>query len=196
MGIGYGRRSGKAILRGAGLCLFLTAIVLGGYLGFLRLSGNFHTVIPGELYRSAQPSAAQLKDYVARYGIRTVINLRGASQDDAWYREEIATARALGVDHVDFAMSASSIVTADAIDRLTDIMRTAQKPILIHCKAGADRSGIASAIYSYAIAGKDEDTAERQISLYFGHIGIPYLSATYAMDDSWERFEERKGIEK
>jgi len=195
MHIGYGRRSGGTALRRAGLCLLLAAVAIGGYLGFLRLSGNFHTVIPGELYRSAQPSAAQLKDYVARYGIRTIINLRGASQDEAWYRDEIATAEALGVNHVDFAMSASTIVTADAVDRLTEVMRTAAKPILIHCKAGADRSGIASAIYSYAIAGKDEDTAERQLSVYFGHIGIPYLSATYAMDDSWERLEERKGIE-
>jgi hypothetical protein len=36
----------------------------------------------------------------------------------------------------------------------------------------------------------DEETAEGQLSIYFGHIGIPYLSSAYAMDESWEILED------
>jgi protein tyrosine/serine phosphatase len=34
----------------------------GLYLGYLHATGNFHEVIAGELYRSAQPSPEQLSD--------------------------------------------------------------------------------------------------------------------------------------
>jgi len=185
----------RTLLRGAAAVLVAAAIG-GGYLGFLQFSGNFHTVVAGEFYRSAQPSAKQLQKYVAEHGIRTVINLRGEAEASRWYRDEVATTQELGIRHIDFGMSSSDTVTSEVADRLLDIMKTAPKPILIHCKAGADRSGIVSAIYGRAIAGWSEESAERQLSVYFGHIGIPYLSSTYAMDESWEKLErhlDRKG---
>jgi len=37
------------------------------------------TVVEGQVYRSAQPSATDLSDGKREYGIRTVINLRGAT---------------------------------------------------------------------------------------------------------------------
>ena len=35
------------------------AVLLGGYLGGLRIFGNFHTVVAGELYRSANVDSFQ-----------------------------------------------------------------------------------------------------------------------------------------
>ncbi|MBN9056220.1 dual specificity protein phosphatase family protein [Shinella sp. NM-101] len=184
----YRKAIGKKVLKRAAAVLAICAVAGGGYLGFLQLTGNFHTVIAGEFYRSAQPTPKQLEKYVADHGIKTIINLRGA--DSArWYRDEVATAKALGVQHIDFKMSSSDPVTGEVADQLIAIMRNAPKPILIHCKAGADRSGIVSAIYSRGIAGWNEESAERQLSVYFGHIGIPYLSSTYALDESWEKLE-------
>lgn len=129
-------------VRNTGLALIVTALSLGTYLAFLQISGNFHTVIPGEFYRSAQPSASQLENYADRFGIKTVINLRGKDDKAAWYNEEIAAAKRLGIQHVDFKMSASTMVTHDVAQQLVEVMKSAPKPILIHCKAGADRSGI------------------------------------------------------
>lgn len=186
-----GMRMKRVLLRTALFAGATMATAFGGYLAFLQIYGNFHTVIPGEFYRSAQPSSGQLADYVRRYGIRTVINLRGASDDAGWYRAEIAEAGRLGVQHIDFAMSSSSLVNNDTVDRLVAIMKTAPKPILIHCKAGADRSGFVAAVYGHDIAGWDQERAERQLSVLFGHIGIPYLSPAYAMDESWEKQEQR-----
>lgn len=180
----------KILLKRTSITLAICAVVAGGYFGFLQLTGNFHTVVAGEFYRSAQPSAGQLQRYVKSHGIRTVINLRGASESAGWYSDEVAAARELGVWHIDFRMSASTMMTREAADQLLAIMKDAPKPILVHCQAGADRSGIASAIYSRGVAGKDEETAERQLSMYFGHIGIPYLSSAYAMDKSREMLEQ------
>jgi protein tyrosine/serine phosphatase len=74
-------------------------------------------------------------------------------------------------------------------------MRDAPKPILIHCQAGADRTGLVSVLYLQQIAGIDEETAEEQLSVRFGHIGIPYLSSTFAMDRSWENLEKVFGLD-
>lgn len=190
----YRRIKMKTMLKTAAVALLAPTAALGLYLGFLQFSGNFHAVIPGEFYRSAQPTTDRLETYVNHYGIRTVINLRGANESAAWYRNEVATAKKMGVNHVDFGMSSSSPFDSATADRLIEIMKEAPKPILIHCQAGADRSGIVSAIYSRAIAGKSEDKAERQLSLAFGHVGIPYLSATYAMDESWEKLEKHLAV--
>lgn len=173
----------------------LTAAGFGGYLVFLQLSGNFHTVIDGELYRSAQPTAGQLETYVHDHGIKTVINLRGESTGARWYVDEIAAAKRLDINHIDFRMSASRGLSTDQAEALVAILRAAPKPILIHCAAGADRTGLVSVIYSERIAGINEDVAENQLSIRFGHIGIPFLSSTFAMDDSWERLERHFGIE-
>ena len=59
----------------------------------LQLGGNFHTVVPGELYRSAQPTAAMIAEYQQNYGIKTIVNLRGENIGSGWYDAEVAEAR-------------------------------------------------------------------------------------------------------
>lgn len=177
----------RFLLLSALVVILLPAAAVGGYLGYLQVSGNFHTVIDKQLYRSAQPSAGDLADYVRRYGIRTVLNLRGANPNVGWYEAEVAESARLGVEHADFRMSASRELSSAEADTLERMMRSLPKPLLIHCQAGADRSGLAAAIYLSRIGGADFDTAGKQISLYYGHIALPALSSAYAMDISWQR---------
>lgn len=171
------------------LALLLPLAVVGAYLGYLQLSGNFHVVREGQLYRSAQPTAAQLRAYVRNYGIRTVINLRGRNDKAGWYQAEMAESRALGVRHIDFRMSASRELTRDEASQLLSILRDAPRPILIHCRGGSDRSGLVAAIFLHDVAGEDIGVAKWQLSLIYGHIGIPYLSSAFAMDESWDMLE-------
>jgi protein tyrosine/serine phosphatase len=178
-------------LRAAAAMLAVVALP-GAYAGYLHAAGNFHVVLSGELYRSAQPTTAQLEAYIRQHGIRTVINLRGPSGRD-WYADEVRTARMLGAEHVDFRMSASQILTPERADALMAIMEAAPKPILLHCQGGADRTGLASALYSYRIAQRGESFAESQLSFYYGHLGLPYISAAWAMDVSWENLEALPG---
>ncbi|TCM55134.1 protein tyrosine/serine phosphatase [Rhizobium sp. PP-F2F-G48] len=168
---------------------FLPATLMTGiHFSRIILTDNFHEVVPGQLYRSAQPSGADLSDYKSRYGIRTVVNLRGEGRS-AWYREEAETTAREGMVLINFRMSAYRALTLEESRALVAILRDAPKPILIHCKSGADRTGLASVIYESQIAGKDEKTAERQLSIAFGHFAVPFLSSAYAMDESWKDFE-------
>jgi protein tyrosine/serine phosphatase len=173
-------------------CVILVpALAIGFFLSTLQLFGNFDEVIPGEYYRAAQPTPAKLAKYVKRYGIRTVLNLRGLNNKYQWYHDEVAAAEKLGLKFVDFKMSARRELTEAQTEALIALLHDVPKPILVHCKSGSDRTGLVSAIYLYKIAGLGEAAAERQISFRYGHIGIPYLSDAIAMDRNWEKLEKR-----
>ncbi|QTK78895.1 Protein Tyrosine/Serine Phosphatase [Agrobacterium tumefaciens] len=184
----------RSVMRKFWKCPFwgmgFVVLATGGYLYAIQLLGNFHEVVPGQFFRSNQPTAEQLTRYTEDYGIKTVINLRGPNEGESWYRDELETSKKLGLNHIDFGMSASRELTMSQVNQLVAIMRDAPKPILIHCKSGADRTGLATALYLSRVARRGEEAAESQLSIRYGHVGIPYLSAAYAMDRTWENAEE------
>lgn len=158
---------------------------VSGYMSYLQRSGNFHEVIAGEVYRSNQVTPEELARYRRDYGIRSVLNLRGADPGAGWYDAEIAASAALGLSHADFRMSATKIVSLSDARALIALMGRLPKPLLVHCKRGADRTGLAMALYLGAIGRTGVDEAGAQLSVWFGHFGVPYLSETYPMDESW-----------
>ena len=186
--------SAKRLLKrlAVGMAALVAAMVI--YLVGLQWTGNFHTLVAGEVYRSAQPTPEAIAAYSKAYGIRTILNLRGERPDERWYREEVAAAERNGIRLINFPMSASAEIDRKETDVLMAILRDAPKPLLIHCKAGADRTGLVSTIYLQQIAGVDEETAEWQLSPLYGHVAIPYLSGTFAMDETWEALEKSFGL--
>jgi protein tyrosine/serine phosphatase len=158
------------------------------YLGMLLVTGNFHTVIAGTLYRSAQPSPHRIDQYARDYGIRTIINLRGTNAGAPWYDAEIAEAGRQGIVHVDFGMSSRSELSHDEAAKLVNLFETAEKPVLIHCADGSDRTSLAAALYVAAVAKLGEEAAEGQISMRYGHIAIPF-GPTWPIDMTFESLE-------
>jgi protein tyrosine/serine phosphatase len=81
------------------------------------------------------------------------------------------------------SISAQEAVTPEKIEKILTILRDAPKPILVHCRSGADRTGFVAALYRYAIAGESAEASARELSLRYGH--FPYLvSKSGAMDAS------------
>ncbi|MBC9248470.1 dual specificity protein phosphatase family protein [Paracoccus sp. 11-3] len=168
--------------------------LLVAYLAALHVSGNFHEVSAGTVYRAAQMDGQALARWKREYGIASVLNLRGESNGADWYETERAVADRLGIQHIDFRMSASTQLDAEQVKALLEVMRTAPKPMLIHCMGGADRTGLASALYVAGIDKSGEDAAEWQLSLRYGHIGIPWLSKAWPMNTTWEDMEAWLGF--
>lgn len=185
-------RIGKT-LKTASRLVATCLLLIGGYLGYVQLTDNFAPVVAGEVFRSAQLSRGSLQDYVHREGIRSIINLRGENAGKPWYDEEISAAKELGIQHVDFRMSARRELDQSQVEQLITLMDEAPKPVLIHCKAGADRTGLASALYVAAIAKHGEDAAERQLSIYYGHLSLPFIPE-FAMDRTFEAMEPWLGF--
>jgi len=182
----------RKIARRAGLVVLVPVLALGSYLGVLQLDGNIHTVQAGQVYRSAQLDSAQFVRVIGEDGIKSILNLRGAPQHAAgWYDTEVRVASRLGVAHYDYGISAERLVTPEQIAAILAILRTAPRPILVHCQGGADRSGLVAALYDAVIAGESPDQAAKQLSLRYGH--FPYLgSKTSAMDRSYWAYVSRK----
>lgn len=179
--------------RGAAFAVGAFAAVAGGFYAHMLWTTNFHPVIAGELYRSSQPSAATIAELQKQYGIKTIINLRGDNSGHHWYDKEVAEAKQLDINHIDFRMSSNKELTQAQAAQLVEIMRDAPKPILIHCQAGADRTGLASALYLAAIAKTDEATAAGQMSIIYGHLSLSFARA-YAMDRTFEKLEPWLGL--
>lgn len=157
-----------------------------GFYVYLKVSGNFHTVEQGRVYRAGQINGAELEQAISSYGIRSVLNLRGAAPGEAWYDNEIAVSRTKGIAHYDYGISAERLVSVAQAEEILLAIRNAPKPILIHCKAGSDRTGLVSALYLFS-RGVDAKSAERELSLRYGH--FPYLvGGTAAMDDSFDAY--------
>ena len=182
-------RSRQSFKRAILLCGLIFAIPASGTIGwaaYLRLSGNIHQIGQSEVYRSAQLSTSQLESLIRARNIKTILNLRGAQQDQAWYDAERALTDQLNVNYINLPLSANEEPDDAKLDRLISTMRDAEKPLLIHCEAGADRSGLAAALYRRFIDGDTYEKAVTELSFRYGH--FPWLtSRTGAMDRAFAR---------
>ncbi len=173
-------------LKYTGAALAAVVLLLAGYILAVNLQGNFHPITPGEAYRSGQPDEHMLAQYQERYNIKSVLNLRGSHPGEGWYEEEIAASAKLNLVHYDVTLSSSQELTDAAVRQLMDIFRTAPRPILIHCQAGADRSGLVAAMWKVAVNKMSKTEAKKELSLLYGHIA---LGENRAMDRFFEKWQ-------
>jgi undecaprenyl-diphosphatase len=167
--------------------LKLTTVILLCW-GVLPGCSNFHEVTPGQLYRCRQLSANQFDRFIKKYGIRTVINLRGASPGAKWYQEEVRTMQADSVAHLDIHLSAVRYVPPQKVDSIMHVADSVTKPILVHCQGGADRSGLFCAAWRLKVEGYPVEKASKQLSFVYGHIPFFIWSRTEAMDSSFRDY--------
>jgi len=128
---------------------------------------NFAEVIPGRLYRSNHPTPGYLAWVVRRYGIRTLVNLRGDKPNGS-NTLSLDAARRLGLAHEFLAFESRGAPHRDRILRFHDLYRRMATPALIHCKSGADRAGLAAGL-AILFEGGNAANALSQLSWRFGH---------------------------
>ena len=172
-------------LKIAGLSLLLMVLLTGGYIAYTLATHNFHPITPGEAYRSAQPDRDELEYYIKKYNIRSIVNLRGKNLNKPWYVEEARVSAESNVAHYNISLAASRELSDNDIKELMEIFKSAPRPVLIHCQAGADRSGLVAAMWRVVVDKEPKSEAEKQLSILFGHIPI---GKTSAMDRSFEKW--------
>ncbi len=126
-----------------GIVLF-SSLLAGAW--FYLLQPNIHTVLPGEVYRSATLSPQRFHALLVDHHIQSVVNLRGKNAQSAWYRQEVATTKTLGVSFYSIALSAHIRPTPLQLRTLVQILAQAKRPMLVHCRGGSDRTGLAAAL--------------------------------------------------
>jgi len=165
-----------------------------GYYGWQRgVRTNFGVVVEGKVYRSAQPDADEIAAWSRRYGLKTIINLRGR-QDDALDARNRSAAQQAGVRIVDVRMKASSMPSRQLLAELIEAIEQAETPVLLHCRDGADRTGVAAVMAAMAVGGQDYRQARGQLSLRYFHIP----RGDDRIDQVMSRYEDycrRKGLD-
>ena len=149
-----------------------------------RYDRNFGVVDPGRVYRSAQPYTG-LGTLISSHKLGTVLNLRGGSSIDPWYANEVSTTEAAGVDFYDFPMSATRRPSRSELLVLLDFFERCRYPLLIHCKQGSDRTGMASAIYLMTVKGLPPGDAVGEFSIFYGHVP---LSGTRRLHEPFDEY--------
>ncbi|CAK0746264.1 conserved hypothetical protein [Gammaproteobacteria bacterium] len=129
---------------------------------------NFHR-ISEEAFRSSQPTMWQLRRVVKKYGIKTILNLKGTNTNSAYLAFEREQCAKLGIRLVDIDIYSRSMLDAARIRHATEIFGSVEYPIWMHCKAGADRTGIYATLYQHFRKNIPIDQTN-QLKLWpFGH---------------------------
>ena len=149
---------------------------------FRAVYANRHQIAPG-VWRSAQPSPAQIA-FLAKSGIKTIVNLRGV-RDCGSYRLEAAACERHGIRLVNFVLQSRMVPPAAVIHEARTLFHEIEYPALFHCKSGADRAGLMSALLLFMKEEKPLEEAVQQLSLKYGHFK---RSETGVLDYLFERY--------
>lgn len=160
--------------------------------GFIRsLYLNVSKVGDG-IWRSSQPNPKQLKQF-ANQGFRTIVNLRGPSTWGSYALEKQACSE-LGLDFIDHRLYSRAPPKKQSVYELKEIFETAQRPLLMHCKSGADRAGIASALYVLMMTDQPPEDALKQLNLRFGHIAASNTGVLDRFVQTYVEFNAKQPI--
>lgn len=111
---------------------------------------NLHKV-SDSLYRGAQPTAGGIGQLEA-LGIRTIINLQSSDTD-----RDLLTVP--GIMYERIPMTAWRPRDDDVVQFLRIVTDESRLPAFVHCRRGADRTGMMVAIYRVAVQGWDKEQA-------------------------------------
>ncbi|MCL5260633.1 MAG: tyrosine-protein phosphatase [Gammaproteobacteria bacterium] len=150
------------------IILLFASIILTNY-----FSDNFHVVIKNKVYRSAQLRPKKLEHYIQTLGLKSIINLRDDAERDPNYKKEREIAEKYHLLYINVRLSSQKLPDLSYLKQLVKIIDTAPKPTLIHCKAGADRTGLAAAISILLEDGQSVDEVEDQMSWHY-NVYSPY----------------------
>ena len=185
-----GRRRLRLLLRGIALAVLAAA----GWVGVRVRAGNLGVVQEGRVYRSAQLGGDALGRVIDRYKVKTVLNLRGPNPQASWYRDERAAVRAKGATRIDVPLSSCEWMSRAQAAKLLEVLETAERPLLIHCQWGSERTGMASAFLELLRPGATLADAERQFSLHYLYVPFGNGVVTEQHLKQYESWLDERGL--
>lgn len=149
--------------------------------------GNFFKVSDA-LYRGEQPDEAGFASLKAA-GIRTVVNLRTLRTDKEGTKEN-----GLKYFHITFQpWNAENEEVAEFLRIVTD---PENQPVFVHCRHGADRTGVMVAAYRIVVQGwSREDAIEEMTKGGFGFHSVWQNLVDYVEELEVEAIRSEAGVE-
>ena len=157
----------------------LTGVFLAGVIGgviffeeYLEdriLAKRFGIVEPGQIYRSGQISQFMIEETLVKHGIQVIVDLTHIEPDHPDQLAEQTAAKKHGITHLRYSLEGDGTgdveVYASAVAKVHECVE-AGKPVLVHCAAGAQRTGGVIALYRMLVQKKDPKFAYAELPLY------------------------------
>ncbi|MGA2171671.1 MAG: tyrosine-protein phosphatase [Sedimentisphaerales bacterium] len=153
----------------------LVALVASGIWGWESvlkdniIPKRFGVVEEGRIYRSGQLSATLVKKVLAEHNIRVIVDLTSVDLQNPDQQAEGKAAAELNIKLMRFPLEGNG--TGDlneytnAIAAIADAAKN-NLPVLVHCAAGAQRTGGVIAIYRLLVQKTDPNIVEDEIEKY------------------------------
>jgi len=149
------------------LVLAVVFVLVGKYVYDMNINHNFETITDGKVYKSGVIPPDEIEDYVAKYHIKSIVDLRFPGTGDDVNNPEIpseltaeknAVAKIKGVTY--FNNGSDQVPAQKNLEVFYKIMdNPANYPVLIHCYHGVGRAELYSALYRIEYEGWDKDKA-------------------------------------
>jgi len=146
-----------------------------------------------DLWRSNHPGRRRMEQLTRNAGIRSILSLRGDADNTPNILER-AAADDLGLSLRFIRLRTASLPPPDTLLNLVVELRTMPKPMLVHCKSGADRTGLAVTLYLHVIKGRPLDKARRALSWRYGHFQISRAGIVHRLLDTYAAAHTKTGI--
>jgi protein tyrosine phosphatase (PTP) superfamily phosphohydrolase (DUF442 family) len=149
---------------------------------------NLHQVADG-VWRGGQPTPGQIRAF-ARRGGRTVVSLR-AGRGFGSLPLQLEACRDAGLSYHNLVLRARALPAREDLIGVNRFFRTIERPVLLHCQSGADRSGFAAALFLMLVEERPVTEARRQLSLRYGHHRFGKAGVLDAFFEAYRRDIER-----
>ena len=147
--------------------LFIVLVLVGNYVYDMNINHNFETITEGKVYKSGVIPPDEIADYVNKYHIKSIVDLRFPGTQNLKDNPEIpaeltaeinAVAKLKGVTY--FNNGSDQVPNEENLVTFFKIMdNSANYPVLIHCYHGVGRAEMYSALYRIEYEGWDIDKA-------------------------------------
>jgi hypothetical protein len=126
-------------------------------------NNNFGVVVPDRIFRAAQPSLIDLKNYIEKYKIEVVLNLREGDRSN-----ERADAESLDLIFEHVPMADNAAPTDEQITQALVVLRSGMV-VLFGCKGNRHRGSVVASVYAVVDQKKSKEQAWREQAEAYGY---------------------------
>ncbi|VXB72867.1 Protein phosphatase [Flavobacterium sp. 9AF] len=151
------------------LILIVAAFFGGKYYYDMNINHNFETITEGKVFKSGVIPPDELPEYIKKYNIKSVVDLRFPGTGDDVNNPEVpeeltaekeAIAKLDGINY--FNNGSDQVPQEHNLKMFFEIMDNPDNyPVLIHCYHGVGRAEMYSAIYRIEYEGMDPNEARQ-----------------------------------
>jgi len=195
-------KSGRALI----VQILLIVAIIGSGFGLWKevledrlIPKRWGVVEEGKICRSGQLSAALVKKTLTKHNIAVIVNLTVENFDDKDQKAEKQAVDELGIEVFRFPLKGNGTgdikMYAGAIAAIVNARKNG-KPVLVHCAAGAQRTGGVIACYRMLVEKRPPSQAYEELTRYGWHDEPDQVLLTYINTNMSElaRLLEEMGV--